>query len=156
MAEAKQGEGADRRRHTRFQPREIAIFLARSGGLMRIFGAKGDNLASSILDLSEGGLRVAITRRVPVGSKVRVEFRVNRLKDMLEAEGQVLWIAVHPVQRGLFVIGVRFGELPPERAQMISGWRTYFNAPQVKQRDTTKMRKREGERIEFTGDAGPI
>lgn len=148
--------GADRRRHHRFQPREITIFLARAGGLMRIFGAKGENLATSILDLSEGGLRVAVSRRVPVGAKVQVEFRVDRLKDRLEAEGEVLWIAVHPVSRGQFILGVKFGPLPPERAQMISGWRTYFNAPQVKQRDTTKMRKRDEEKsIEIIGDSGP-
>ncbi len=134
----------ERRRHLRFVPREITVSLVKEQGFLRRFGLKGSNLAGTVLDISEGGLRIIIKKRIPVGSRILMDFQVELLKDRLEIGGHVLWLAVHPHQPDLFIIGVRFDRLTPDQVKMVSNWRTYFNSPQVKQRETSKrIRRRE-------------
>src|SRR5436190_2034193 len=97
---ASEPKADERRRFIRFLPHEVTISLVQPTGLLKVFGGKGHNVAHSILDLSEGGMRVTLTKRVIVGRKVNIEFSVKKFQDNLSLAGDVLWLALHPVVEG--------------------------------------------------------
>ena len=133
--------GDERRNSARFLPLEISISVVQPGGFLKIFGAKKENIATSVLDLSEGGMRVCLNRRVPSGSRVNVEFSVKRFQDRVSVIGDVLWLALHPVMEKVFVIGIRFQDVTSAQAQAIAGWRSYFSSPAAKHRESTRLRR---------------
>jgi len=83
-------------------------------------------------------MRVTLTKRVIVGRKVNIEFSVKKFQDTLSLSGDVLWLALHPVVEGLFIIGIRFDKVPVGQEKIIGGWRSYFSSSAAKQRETTR------------------
>ena len=65
----------------------------------------GTNIASSLLDLSETGLRVVLKETVTIGQEVEVNLESAATGRTLKLPATVVWIV--PATNGTFVVGLR-------------------------------------------------
>ena len=65
----------------------------------------GPNIASSLLDLSETGLRVVLKETVTIGQEVEVNLESAATGRTLKLPATVVWIV--PATNGTFVVGLR-------------------------------------------------
>lgn len=132
---------ANRRKHERFQPYECDIVLDRKQGvLMKLLGRKQANIALEILDLSESGVRIGTSQKMPLQTEVRVHCGLKALKDELTLEGQVLWCVPHAYRDNEFVVGITFTNIDSPTQRKIASIRSYLASPQFKQKQETRVR----------------
>lgn len=131
---------SDRRRYARFEVDECQATMFREG-LLTIFGVGKGNLARAALDLSEGGVRLQIHERIPIGTKVRMIIQMEKYKDQIEASGVVRWCYQSAKHSKDFYAGVEFEELDPAQKRKISLMREWFTSPQYRAvRETARKR----------------
>jgi Tfp pilus assembly protein PilZ len=131
---------SERRRYSRFEVDECQATMYR-GGLLTIFGVGKGNLARAALDLSEGGVRLQIHERIPIGTKVRMIIQMEKYKDQIEASGEVRWCYQSAKHSKDFYAGVEFEELDPAQKRKISLMREWFTSPQYRAvRETARKR----------------
>ena len=65
----------------------------------------GPNIASSLLDLSETGLRVILNEAATVGQEVEVNLESAATGRALKTTARVVWVV--PGTDGTFVVGLR-------------------------------------------------
>ncbi len=139
---ASSAPGPDRRRrHARFEIDESSITLYR-GGLLASLGWGKNNLARGALDLSEGGARLLLDRRVRPGTKVRVRIAMERYKDAIEAVAVVRWCHENPRKKGEFQAGVMFIKLDDAQRRKLALMRDWFTSPQYKALRETRQRQK--------------
>jgi Tfp pilus assembly protein PilZ len=131
---------SERRRHGRFEVDECQATMYREG-ILTIFGVGKGNLARAALDLSEGGVRLQIHERIPIGTKVRMIIQMEKYKDQIEASGEVRWCYQSAKHSKDFYAGVEFEELDPAQKRKISLMREWFLSPQYRAvRETARKR----------------
>lgn len=133
--------GSDRRRHTRFEMDETQAEL-RKKGLLASLGA-GTNKGREAVNLSEGGVRLRTSERIPPGTKVRLKIQIDRHKDAIEAEGVVRWTYQSARDKEVFFTGVEFVGEEPARAKKITAMRDLYTSPQYKALKDTRRHKKE-------------
>ena len=130
----------ERRRYTRFEVDECQATMYREG-ILTIFGVGKGNLARAALDLSEGGVRLQIQDRIPIGTKVRMIIEMEKYKDHIEASGEVRWCYQSAKHSKDFYAGVEFEELDPAQKRKISLMREWFTSPQYRAVRETARKK---------------
>jgi hypothetical protein len=133
--------GSDRRRHARFEVDETQADL-RKKGLLSSLGA-GANKGREAVNLSEGGVRLRTSERIPPGTKVRVRIQIDRHKDTIEAEGVVRWTYQSARDKEVFFTGVEFAGEEPGRSKKITVMREFYTSPQYKAMKDSRVRKKE-------------
>ncbi len=91
----------NRRRWPRKKPRSTAKVECRKGTL-----GLGLNLAVSLLDISEAGVRLILKAGLNFGDEVEIVIRDFGPSNSIKRVGDVMWCL--PLQDGRFCVGVRF------------------------------------------------
>ena len=129
-----------RRRHARFDLDDARVDLF-DGGLLAAIGVGRGNLALAPLDLSEGGLRVRLRRRIKTGTKVKIRLEIERHGDAVEATGVVRWCFESGTRPGDFYAGVMFTNLNASQKRKIILMRDWFTSPQFGALRAARRRK---------------
>lgn len=140
-----------RRQHSRFDLPEASVDLLESG-LLTAIGVGGKNLARAPIDLSEGGLRVLLHRRIKPGTRVMIQLEIESHGDSVEATGIVRWCFESGTKPGDYYAGVMFTNLQASQKRKIALMRDWFTSPQF--RALKAGRSSKGERppeISFSG-----
>ena len=116
-----------RRRHARFRPEDARIQVT-PDGLLAAIGVGRENLAREPLDLSEGGAKVLLSRRLGVGAKVLVRIEIDKFADALSASGVVRWCHQSAKNPSDFFAGIMFTDLAPAEAKKIAAMRDWFTS----------------------------
>ncbi|HXG59950.1 MAG TPA: PilZ domain-containing protein [Planctomycetota bacterium] len=140
-ASAGPGSADRRRRHPRFEIDDSSITLYREG-LLASLGWGKNNLARGALDLSEGGARLLLDRRVRPGTKVRVRIQMERYKDVVEAVAVVRWCYENARKKGEFHAGVMFVKLDDAQRRKLALMRDWFTSPQYKALRESRQRQK--------------
>ena len=130
--------GRERRQWERFNLGECTISVHRKG-----FGALfegGTNIARKVLDLSEGGAQIVVSRDIQIGSKVRVTLHLDKFQDGLDTEGTVRWVR-KPNGKGEIRVGVEFTSLNDAARRKIQSMKGWFTSPQFIARRKEAMKK---------------
>jgi hypothetical protein len=117
-----------------------AVPLVYEKGLLTAIGIGRTNQARSAVNLSEGGLLVRTHDRMKNGAKVKVRLEIEKLKDIIEAEGVVRWCFQSAKEVGSFYAGIRFTKLPAPAASKIAKLRGYFTSPEYRSRNASRRR----------------
>jgi len=75
-------------------------------------------------DISEGGMRLLMTREPLVGKEAEITFALPTCEDSLKTYTKVVWTNPLPKARGLFETGLRFMELSEKKKKHL---RDYLN-----------------------------
>lgn len=129
-----------RRRHPRFDLDEARVDLF-EGGLLAAIGVGRTNLARAPLDLSEGGVRVLLHRRIKTGTKVKIRLEIEKHGDAVEATGVVRWCFESGERPGDFYAGVMFTNLNASLKRKIVLMRDWFTSPQFRALRAARRRK---------------
>lgn len=140
-----QGNGADRRRHHRFDLNDTTLTLYREG-LLTLLGMGKENKAKVAVNISEGGLQVIMRERLNPGSKVRLRLEIAKFKDAIEASGVVRWCYQNSQRKDDFHAGIQFENLPGTEARKIASMREWFTSPALR---STRVRKKDEDDLVF-------
>ena len=132
-----------RRRYERFRPHQASVSVFQ-GGLLASIGVGRENLARIPLDLSEGGARIALHRRIKPGTKVRVRIAIDKFGDAIEAAGEVRWCFESGTQPGDFHAGVMFTDLDPSTKKLIAAMRDWFTSSKCLKVRAARQREGDG------------
>jgi len=91
-------------------------------------GWERNNFARAPLDLSEGGARVLLDRRIQPGTKVKLTLEVRKFGDAIRASGLVRWCFESGTRRGDFHAGIEFTDLPEAQRKQIAAMRAWFTS----------------------------
>jgi len=147
MAVLQAKSGSELRNNTRFSVGGIAVPLVYEQGLLTSIGIGRTNQARSAVNLSEGGCLVRTHDRMKSGAKVKVRLAIDKLDDVIEAEGVVAWCFQCAKDETNFFAGISFQNVPPNVASKIARLRGYFTSPEY--RSKTAGRRRQTLGFEF-------
>ena len=93
--------GMDRRKHQRFNV-EKAIYIEVAGSVVQ---SEADNtiIRCVTLDVSAGGLRVAVPIPIAKGSILNIAVPMDNWKENLELVGEAMWLKENPDKEGYWV-----------------------------------------------------
>lgn len=113
------GAGGERRKHRRFalQGAGNAEYIP---GVLSVFGWGERNRARGVLDLSEGGARLVTEKPLTPGSVLRLEIRVPRHGEQIQAYGETRWSRPASAQGSEYLAGVMFLDLEDAQRAKIS------------------------------------
>lgn len=121
----------ERRKFPRFEVTKISCTLYRKG-LTTFMGLSRVNLEGTAIDLSEGGVRIALGERLFLDTKVHVRMEISKFQDVLESDGAVRWCREVPKHEPpLFQAGIMFLNPPASLTKKITSIRIYYNTPRV-------------------------
>ncbi len=99
-----------------------------AGGLLAAIGVGLESLGQVPVDLSEGGAKVLLTRRLATGTKVHVRLEIEKFGDALSASGIVRWCHQSAKNPSAFFAGIMFTDLDPLQKKKISAMREWFTS----------------------------
>lgn len=71
------------------------------------------HLLSNLVDISEGGLQLSMTRKVKVGTLLNMIINLVEKNQDVPVLGKVVWVKPIPGYRGGYRVGVVFEEITP-------------------------------------------
>src|SRR5688572_25371484 len=75
----------EKREHPRFKVEGATAVVGKSGLLGGLLGSKKHH----VVNLSQGGAMVCISKRLPVGSKHDIRIEIPKYKEIIEAAGEI-------------------------------------------------------------------
>lgn len=112
----------EKRRWKRFPVQDHSVILYKVGLLN--FSKK--NLASCVLDLSQGGARILINEMLEPGTRIAFEVTLPKFKDTIRAKGQVRWVRR---VAGNFQVGIMFTEVESADRTKLKSAESFFTDP---------------------------
>src|SRR5207249_6412092 len=88
-----------------------------------------ENVAATLLDLSEDGLAIQSERRLPLRCKVYFQFSLPGQKSVVRLSGEVVW------QDTSGRVGIRFADVPQASRRVLIDWiksQAFEQAPSLK------------------------
>lgn len=134
-------DGSELRSNTRFSVAGLAIPVVYEHGFLTSIGIGRINQARAAVNLSEGGVLVRTHDRMKSGTKVKVRLEIEKLNDIIEAEGVVCWCFQCAKEESNFYAGIRFTQVPPSVASKIAKLRGYFTSPEYRSKAAVKRRR---------------
>lgn len=129
------------RRFPRFKVDDAAaVVMYPEKQLLNFVGLGKQNRAKAAINLSEGGVLVRTTEKIPRGTKVRLSISIEKFGDKFECLGEVRWCYQAARSEKEYYAGVRFLDLPANEAKKIEKMRGWFTSPEYKQK--TKFRQK--------------
>jgi hypothetical protein len=138
------------RNATRFAVSDIAVPLVYEHGFLTSLGIGRINQARAAINLSEGGVLVRTHDRMKSGTRVKVRLEIDKLKDVIEAEGVVRWCFQCAKEETNFYAGIGFTHVPPPVASKIAKLRGYFTSPEYRSKTQHKRRRDTSMGLEFS------
>jgi len=130
---------AERRRHTRFSLHEVGAKLYRRGATT-LFGLAGLNIEGSVLDLSEGGLRLETAEKLLRDTRIHIKIAIAKFGDSLEADAVTKWCHATPKNPEVFQVGIEFLNPDPSLGRKIAQMRGWFTSAQYKSLRDSQLR----------------
>ena len=128
---ARAPETTERRKYIRFEVEEaVARFHRR--GITTMIGLSKLGLEGTVLDLSEGGLRILTDERILAGTKIYVQIQIARFQDQIESDALARWCRQNPKKEDEFHVGFMFTGLDTSQARKFAVMREYFTSAQYK------------------------
>jgi len=131
---------SERRQHARFCLHDTPAKLYRRGATA-LFGLAGLNIEGSVLDLSEGGLRLETSENFLIDTRLRLKISIAKFGDSLEADGVTRWCQATPRDPEVFHVGIRFSHEDPATHRKIAQMRGWFTSAQYKSLRETQLRQ---------------
>ena len=128
------------RRWPRFNIDEEAAVVLYPEKLLNFVGLGTANRAKAAVNLSEGGVLVRTTEKIPRGTRVRLTISIGKFADRFECVGVVRWCYAAARSDTDYYAGVSFLDLPPADVKKIEKMRSWFTSPEYKAR--TKFRQK--------------
>ncbi len=119
----------ERRRHPRFSLHDATIKLFRRGATA-IFGLARLSIEGSVLDLSEGGVRIETGERFLPDTKIRLKIVVAKFNDTVESDGVTRWCHTDVKDPERFQCGIEFMNLDPATARKVVTMRGWYTSAQ--------------------------
>ena len=126
------------RRWARFKVDDAANVVLYPEKLLNFMGLGTKNRAKAAVNLSEGGVLVRTTEKIPKGTRVRLTISIDKFSDRFECVGVVRWCYAAARSKSDYYAGVSFLDLPPADIKKIEKMRSWFTSPEYKNR--TKFR----------------
>lgn len=120
----------NRRRHARFDVHDARVELRRAG----LIALLGGTVEGEVVNLADGGIRVAVAKELPAGRKVRVRVKLERFEEPLDVTGDILWCRPDLMVEGGFLVGIRFREPTPQQARKIAAMREWFASTEFREK----------------------
>ena len=139
QAPAPSGRPEDRREHARFEPDDANTIVFRRG-LLTLVGMRRTIKAMVTLDLSTGGVRVLIKRRLKPKTKVKVKIQMEKYKDSIETTGVIQWCFQNKSNSKEFYAGIKFEDMDDTQTRKLGRMRDWFTSPQYKAVRDSKMK----------------
>jgi hypothetical protein len=129
------------RRWHRFNIDDEASVVLYPEKLLTFMGLGRSNRAKAAINLSEGGVLVRTTEKIPKGTRVRLTISIEKFGDRFECVGEVSWCyaAAHSTKE--YYAGIRFIDLPPEDMKKIAKMRSWYTSKEY--RHKTRFRKKD-------------
>ena len=108
--ELRESKMVERRKHPRFKPAGAKVLIQRYRFLPASFG--NSNVALSLIDLSQGGIRCTVRERLDVGIAIWITLSCGRDLPNLKIQGRIVW---GRQENGLYESGIAFVN-PPSSA----------------------------------------
>ena len=103
-----------------------------TNGLLSFAGLGGTIRGCLTLDLSAGGVRVRLPKRIPHHTKVRVQIQLEKYKDTVDAAGVIRWCYQNRENAKQFFAGIMFTNLTDGEKRKIENMRSWFTSPHFK------------------------
>jgi hypothetical protein len=130
----------ERRKHIRFEVEEAAARFHRKG-ITAFIGLSKLSLEGTVMDLSEGGVRLLTDERILIGTKVHVQISIARFQDLIESDAEARWCRQDPKKENEFQVGIMFTGLEPSQARKFAVMREYFTSTQYKALHDARVRE---------------
>lgn len=128
------------RRWPRFKVDDEAAVVLYPEKLLNFMGLGRANRAKAAINLSEGGVLVRTTEKIPRGTKVRLTISIDKFSDRFDCVGVVRWCYQAARSEKDYYAGVSFEDLPPGDRKKIEKMRSWFTSPEY--RNKTKFRQK--------------
>ncbi|HEX7897665.1 MAG TPA: PilZ domain-containing protein [Planctomycetota bacterium] len=128
------------RRWPRFKVDDAANVVLYPEKLVNFMGLGKSNRAKAAVNLSEGGVLVRTTEKIPRGTRVRLTISIDKFSDRFECVGIVRWCYGAARSKSDYYMGVSFLDLPPADIKKIEKMRGWFTSPEYKAK--TKFRQK--------------
>ena len=117
----------EKREHPRFKVEGASAVVGKSGILGGLLGPK----KHQVVNLSQGGAMICISKRLPVGSKQDLRIEIPKYKEVIEAAGEIRWCLESAKNKDIY-IGIRFVDLDPSDRRKLAGMYELFNSVEYK------------------------
>ncbi len=104
--------------------------------LLKLTFRSAPNIGLELVDVSESGMRVTLSRNVGIDSVVRVVGRIPHFAETLEGKARVVWCAESSTPE-VFVAGLDFTQVPNGHYDKIQRLRRAVLSPEFRQMLTT-------------------
>lgn len=128
------------RRWPRFKVDDETQVILYPEKLLNFMGLGRANRAKAAINLSEGGVLVRTTEKIPRGTRVKLNISIEKFSDRFECVGVVRWCFQAARSDKDFYAGVSFEDLPPADVKKIEKMRSWFTSPEYKAK--TKFRQK--------------
>jgi hypothetical protein len=130
----------ERRKHIRFEVEEAAARFHRRG-ITTFMGLSKLSLEGTVIDLSEGGLRLLTDERILAGTRVHIQIKLARFQDLIESDAETRWCRQDSKKEDEFQVGIMFTGLEPSQARKFAIMREYFTSTQYKALRDARIRE---------------
>ena len=117
----------EKREHPRFKVEGATAVVGKSGLLGGLLGPKKHH----VVNLSQGGAMICVSKRLPVASKHDLRIEITKYKEVIEAVGEVRW-CLESAKNSDIYIGVRFVDLSTAEQRKIAGMQQLFSSVEYK------------------------
>lgn len=135
----KPGIKTNLRKYVRFQVDDVSAMMY-VRGFMSSLGLGRNNIARSLINLSEGGVMLRSKQKVPRGEKVHVHLTMEKYQDEFEGDGIVRWCVSHPSKAEEYYVGIQFESLKDDQVKRLIKMRDWFTSPEFKAKTKTRAR----------------
>jgi len=134
------GRKSDLRSSERF-PLVDAVPLVYPKTFLSLLGIGRSNEARAAVNLSAGGILIRTGGRLKNGTPVKIRLRLEKFKDVIEAEGIVRWCSKGAGKGAEYYAGIRFTRVPDPAALKISRLRGYYTSAEYRARSAARRRR---------------
>lgn len=110
-------------------------------GLIALLNSRTD-IGRKLVDLSEVGVKVTLSQRLPVGTRIKIVAKIPKFADTIEGELAVKWCAGARANAEEFFAGAEFTSMPAGQVLKIQQLRKVFRSTQFRQKLATQVREK--------------
>src|SRR4029079_3689044 len=120
---------SERRLHPRCPLPEGSAKLYRRGATS-LFGLASLSIEGSVVDLSEGGVRIHTGEQILLDTRVHVRVEIAKFEDKIDSDGVARWCHQDVQDKSRFFVGIQFTGGDSSTPKKIARMRAWFTSPQ--------------------------
>lgn len=120
---------SERRMHPRFALPEGSAKLYRRGATA-LFGLARLSIEGSVVDLSEGGVRIHTVEQILIDTKIHIRVEIAKFEDKIDSDGVARWCHQDVGDKSHFFVGIQFTGGDSSTPKKIARMKAWFTSPQ--------------------------